>query len=635
MESDEEPFPPGYVPEEYEEAEDVDEDEDCPELTDSSSDEDEEFIPHYTPCESRLAKGGTAGKRKRARGGGRGSWAPGKTEPKSAGSGQRLPPPTTPPATLGAARCEDYPELVRADSSSDEDEELIPHYTPCESPSHARDRGTIHDRKEEYTVDAALVGLSPAHAEVLLNRLAKGGTAGKRKRPERRGEYTKWSAPDNAARMDASLREWLDFETHKPRGKRRSLKNFCEQQKPFPIPPATFHQRLQQSDPYQNPPRQGRPPLVSDADADAICDIVARLDQLNCGLDVAEIIDMMADMLVESPVQLTSQQLQNTWQHRIKRNPKLTSRVKVEATTKDRSGAITELAQRRYMQLVAQMENLCALKSVGEDKATGKTWRELQEHFTANLDEEGLMASLDGEHVIGWAGKRDHQRNSKGSRVSITGVKTGTAAGEKAPHVYLLQGVEGDKPKSPYDKSKWLEANGAPPGSRVIMTPSAYMTNTVWDQVALIVAKGLRNLPVVRDNPDWWIILYLDGFESHTNTAAAQAIFTEHKIFVVKENSHSSHINQAFDDQPALQNKRAMKHWCPHPSISPHSHTTTPFTPHLTATPPRQSHHYTHTRAHHHTHRAGGGGVYMLIPSQSHPTGSLTFAAHRTSSRAT
>jgi len=41
--------------------------------------------------------------------------------------------------------------------------------------------------------------------------------------------------------------------------------------------------------------------------------------------------------------------------------------------------------------------------------------------------------------------------------------------------------------------------SGVPPGSRVVMSPSAYMTDEVWEKIAPGMAKGIRSLPVVCD----------------------------------------------------------------------------------------------------------------------------------------
>jgi hypothetical protein len=47
-----------------------------------------------------------------------------------------------------------------------------------------------------------------------------------------------------------------------------------------------------------------------------------------------------------------------------------------------------------------------------------------------------------------------------------------------------------------------LTKHGAPPGSSVVMTPSAYMTDVAWMDVVPLLCKGLRAMPVVKDHPD-------------------------------------------------------------------------------------------------------------------------------------
>ena len=47
------------------------------------------------------------------------------------------------------------------------------------------------------------------------------------------------------------------------------------------------------------------------------------------------------------------------------------------------------------------------------------------------------------------------------------------------------------------------------------MTPTGYMTEECWDDMAEEVAKGIRAMPVIKDHSDWWVRLVLDGFGSH------------------------------------------------------------------------------------------------------------------------
>ena len=66
-------------------------------------------------------------------------------------------------------------------------------------------------------------------------------------------------------------------------------------------------------------------------------------------------------------------------------------------------------------------------------------------------------------------------------------------------------------------------------------------------------------MPVIQDHPDWWVVITLDGFGSHLNVHSAQVTYAEYKIFVVKEEGDTSHINQAYDQSVAKCNKKELR----------------------------------------------------------------------------
>jgi len=66
-----------------------------------------------------------------------------------------------------------------------------------------------------------------------------------------------------------------------------------------------------------------------------------------------------------------------------------------------------------------------------------------------------------------------------------------------------------------------LQAPGVPPGSKVIMTPNAFMNNEAWEEIVPLLAKAVRELPVIRDHKDWWVVVSLDGFGSHVRVTEA------------------------------------------------------------------------------------------------------------------
>jgi hypothetical protein len=76
----------------------------------------------------------------------------------------------------------------------------------------------------------------------------------------------------------------------------------------------------------------------------------------------------------------------------------------------------------------------------------------------------------------------------------------------------------------------------------------------------IILAKGIREMPVIRYHPDWWVTLSLDGYGSHVNLDIANQIFTDHLlIWIVKEEADSFQTNQAYDQLQAKRDKARMR----------------------------------------------------------------------------
>ena len=94
------------------------------------------------------------------------------------------------------------------------------------------------------------------------------------------------------------------------------------------------------------------------------------------------------------------------------------------------------------------------------------------------------------------------------------------------------------------------------------MTENAYMTEEAWEGMAPSIVKGYRALPVVKDNPQWWMIEIFDGFGAHLTNLNALKQRAEAKILSIKEEGDSSSYNQAYDKhvaKSALTFMRGMK----------------------------------------------------------------------------
>ena len=119
------------------------------------------------------------------------------------------------------------------------------------------------------------------------------------------------------------------------------------------------------------------------------------------------------------------------------------------------------------------------------------------------------MAS-DGVIKIVGSLKSKTEKKMDDCRASITSVRLGNCAGDQGPFIFLTTGKTIDR-----QVMKDLEKNfGCPPGSLVVPSPSAFMTDEVWLKLVPTFAKGIRAMPVIKDHPGWWVAVSCDGFGS-------------------------------------------------------------------------------------------------------------------------
>ena len=104
-----------------------------------------------------------------------------------------------------------------------------------------------------------------------------------------------------------------------------------------------------------------------------------------------------------------------------------------------------------------------------------------------------------------------------------------------------------------------VSQHGTPVGSHCHPTPNAYFTDDAWLELSTIIAKGIHEMPVVRDHPDWWVYFSLDVFGSHVNLDAANENFTKIKIWIVKEEADTSQTCQEYDRLKAKKDKSHMR----------------------------------------------------------------------------
>jgi hypothetical protein len=178
------------------------------------------------------------------------------------------------------------------------------------------------------------------------------------------------------------------------------------------------------------------------------------------------------------------------------------------------------------------------------------------EHFVLGSDEACLMASPTGQvKVFGDKLKDKHEKIVNDSRVSITIVRTAATGGATGPTHFLTAGA---KVKAGYTPN-WLQRHGAAPGSGIVATPTAFMTEAALLEIAEERAKGIRAMPVIKDHPEWWVLDIMGGFVPHFMNPKALAIYWAHKIRQGKEEGNTSQVNQLYDQDPAKKDKVALR----------------------------------------------------------------------------
>ena len=104
-------------------------------------------------------------------------------------------------------------------------------------------------------------------------------------------------------------------------------------------------------------------------------------------------------------------------------------------------------------------------------------------------------------------------------------------------------------------KKHFARIHKAPIGSFVEMTPNVYMTNKVWMKIVPHLCNGIRAMEGIKNHPDWWIVLSLNGFGSHLVGRSLEE-FAKCKILVIKEEGDTSQVSQAYNQLVAKSDKK-------------------------------------------------------------------------------
>jgi hypothetical protein len=292
----------------------------------------------------------------------------------------------------------------------------------------------------------------------------------------------------------------------------------------------------------------GNKSLVTTEESGFLVDVIHRHDRGNKGMSNSDALDALTDLKPD----LTRAQARNCFANTIRPAHKevMTGIVRAQKTTTKRT-AITVTQQWRWHSLIDSAFNELRRRNTGVCRVTGKTFGELMAHFILGGDETCLLANDGVVTVLGDKEKKKHEKVLDDSRVSITMYRLGSAAGSTGPTGFLMSGK---RVKTGYT-TNFLVDNGAALGSSIHMTKTGFMTEAAWIEMSPSQVKGIRKMPVICDNPQWWALDIIDGFGPHVSSAVAMEVYHDAKILLVKEEADSSHVCQTYDQSVAKLDK--------------------------------------------------------------------------------
>ena len=119
-------------------------------------------------------------------------------------------------------------------------------------------------------------------------------------------------------------------------------------------------------------------------------------------------------------------------------------------------------------------------------------------HFMGNTDEACLMALGSKTFVVASAAKNKTEKIADNCRDSITTLRVGFSSGDQDACFFLAKGV-----KLGRQKFKNFPKNfKALPGSDVIMTPNALITDEAWLNIVPKLCKVIRKMSAICEQPD-------------------------------------------------------------------------------------------------------------------------------------
>ena len=177
--------------------------------------------------------------------------------------------------------------------------------------------------------------------------------------------------------------------------------------------------------------------LLLSGDQSFVAEICARQDIGNDGLERCDVFEYIREL---KPC-IYKKQANNHYNRTLKKNNSTIVKAKLVAAqaTTTQQNSITVVQQYCWHKFVDSAINFLRSKNKGLCKCgNSKTFGELIDHFIIGGDETFVMASKQGVvRIVDAAFRKKHESKRQDCRDSITMFRTGNAAGDTGPAVFL------------------------------------------------------------------------------------------------------------------------------------------------------------------------------------------------------
>ena len=138
---------------------------------------------------------------------------------------------------------------------------------------------------------------------------------------------------------------------------------------------------------------------------------------------------------------------------------------------------------------------------------TREQFEPLMEYFIVNSDESCLMSSNGNIYVVTSKANINTVKRTDNLWVFIITLWNRFKSGHQSTSFFLAQGKKLNR-----NRFKNLNFFYASEGYEVIITPNAFMTDKAWLKIVPKLCRSIRNQEVIRDHPDWRVLMSLDDF---------------------------------------------------------------------------------------------------------------------------